>query len=166
MDQIRQRADRAQRERECHKGPVRQIAFARITRHFLGKWNQQLGREVSGWSDELGRYLEAHSWPGNVRELENSLERGIALARADTIEMDDLLLDSAALSDEVQPGDPASAASSAQNLHDFLESAAEERIRGVLAATADKRVEAARRLGIDRTTLYRLIRKYGIEDAN
>jgi len=110
--------------------------------------------------------LRASAAISSASELENTLERGIALARADTIEMDDLLLDSAALSDEAQPGDPASAASSAQNLHDFLESAAEERIRGVLAATAGKRVEAARRLGIDRTTLYRLIRKYGIEHAN
>ena len=132
-----------------------------LARHFLAKWNEALGRRVEGWSGDVDRYLSAHSWPGNVRELENTLERGIALARSETIEMDDLLLEPR------QAGEDASAsgAGSAGNLHDFLEGAAEERIRLVLADTGGKRVEAARRLGIDRTTLYRLIRKYGIEHA-
>ena len=47
-----------------------------------------------------------------------------------------------------------------------MDAAAAERIRAVLAETGGVRVEAARRLGIDRTTLYRLIRKFGIEDAS
>jgi transcriptional regulator of acetoin/glycerol metabolism len=50
-----------------------------------------------------------------------------------------------------------------QDLQAFLDGAAAERIRAVLADTGGVRVEAARRLGIDRTTLYRLMRKYGID---
>jgi DNA-binding NtrC family response regulator len=125
-----------------------------LARHFLAKWREELGRSVEGWSEEVERYLREHSWPGNVRELENTFERGVALARGPRIEMDDLLLDP--VSDAAGGGD-------AQGLHDFLEGAAMDRIRAVLSETGGKRVEAARRLGVDRTTLYRLIRKYGIE---
>jgi len=129
-----------------------------LARHFLAKWNEELGRNVTGWSQEVENYFEHHDWPGNVRELENTLERGTALARTDTIEMDDLLVDPHAT--------PASSgAPTTQNLHDFLEDAAEQRVRSILSETGGKRVEAARRLGIDRTTLYRLIRKYRIEHA-
>ena len=50
------------------------------------------------------------------------------------------------------------------SLQEFLDAAATERIRRVLEQTGGKRVEAARRLGIDRATLYRLMRRYGITD--
>jgi DNA-binding NtrC family response regulator len=128
-----------------------------LARHFLARWNEELGRNVRGWSEAVERHLVEHSWPGNVRELENTLERGVVLARGDTLELDDLLLDPA---DEAGTSEPDS---SPQGLQAFLDSAAAERIRTVLAETNGVRVEAARRLGIDRTTLYRLMRKYGID---
>jgi transcriptional regulator of acetoin/glycerol metabolism len=49
-------------------------------------------------------------------------------------------------------------------LQAFLDAAARERIEAALAAAGGKRVEAARQLGIDRTTLYRLMRRHGITD--
>jgi DNA-binding NtrC family response regulator len=149
-----------------HLPPLRERSqdVVPMARHFLAKWNEELARNVSGWSDEVGRYLERHSWPGNVRELENTLERGVALARSETIEMDDLLLEPDG-SDDVRVDHSTPSGTDTQNLHDFLESAAEQRVSRVLAETGGKRVEAARRLGIDRTTLYRLIRKYKIEHA-
>ena len=59
--------------------------------------------------------------------------------------------------------DEAGNAEPARSLHGFLETAAAERIRAVLAEAGGVRVEVARRLGIDRTTLYRLMRKYQID---
>jgi DNA-binding NtrC family response regulator len=133
-----------------------------LARHFLARWNGDLGRRVAGWSDAVAGYLERHTWPGNVRELENAIERGVVLARGDRIEFDDLLVD--------PDGDEASEAPSdsgrAQNLHEFLDAAAAERIRAALAESGGVKVDAARRLGIDRTTLYRLMRKYAIDAAD
>ncbi len=126
-----------------------------LARRFLARWNAELGRGVRGWSDEVEAWLLRHSWPGNVRELENAIERGVVLARSERIELDDLLVDAAEAGAEV-------ADTSGGALQEFLDQAAASRIRSALEESGGVRVEAARRLGIDRTTLYRLMRKYGI----
>jgi DNA-binding NtrC family response regulator len=132
-----------------------------LARLFLERWSAELSRPVSGWSDEVERHLERDAWPGNVRELENTIERGVVLARGERIELDDLLVDAEApSSDATAVGEPPRA------LHDFLETAAADRIRLVLAETGGVKVEAARRLGIDRTTLYRLMRKYAVTSGD
>jgi two-component system NtrC family response regulator len=129
-----------------------------LARHFLDRWNGELSRTVIGWSEEVGEFMARHPWPGNVRELENAIERGVVLARGDRIELEDLLLEG---SDEPAEGSQEVAAD-ARNLHDFLDSAAARQIRAVLDEVAGVRTQAAERLGVDRTTLYRLMRKYGI----
>jgi DNA-binding NtrC family response regulator len=122
--------------------------------HFLAKWNAELSRDLCGWTPEVEAYLLKHNWPGNVRELENTIERGVVLARNERITLDDLLIDAGSDSvvNETDGG--------TGDLQSFLDQAAAERIRAVLTEVHGARLEAARRLGIDRTTLYRLIRKY------
>ena len=95
----------------------------------------------------------AHDWPGNVRELENAIERGALLADGRTLALSDLTLKPSDPEGETWPTD----------LGAFVERATAEHVRRVLGEVEGKRVEAARRLGIDRTTLYRLMRKHGIE---
>jgi DNA-binding NtrC family response regulator len=134
-----------------------------LAHHFLARWNRELERDVAGWTPEVERWLLAHGWPGNVRELENTIERGVVLARGERIGFDDLLVD--APGDGGRAGaDAAAGAESGASLQEFLDAAAAERIRGVLAECGGKRIEAARRLGIDRATLYRLMRRYAITD--
>ena len=131
-----------------------------LARHFLARWNAEVGRDLRGWTPEVERWMVQHRWPGNVRELENTLERAVVLARGDEITLDDLLID-------VAPPDPnrraASSLDDGLGLHDFLDQVAAERIRAALAESGGKRVEAAERLGVERTTLYRLMKKLGID---
>jgi DNA-binding NtrC family response regulator len=127
-----------------------------LARHFLAKWSAELGRSLRGWSDDVEAWLVRHPWPGNARELENAIERGVVLAHGDRLELDDVAAGEA-VDRESAP------AESASGLRSFLDVAAADRIRAVLEATGGRRAEAAARLGIDRTTLYRLMRKYGIE---
>jgi DNA-binding NtrC family response regulator len=127
-----------------------------LARHFLAKWSAESGRPVRGWSAEVEAWLARQRWPGNARELENAIERGVVLARGPRIELDDLLVD--AQGEIEAPGE-----ADAAGLHEFLERAAADRIRAVLAGTGGRRAEAAARLGIERTTLYRLMRKYGVD---
>lgn len=131
-----------------------------LARHFLAKWNADLSRKIAGWTAEVEAYLLRHAWPGNVRELENTIERGVVLARGDLIEIDDLLIDP---DPENTPSEEGERGGSLQT---FLNQAAADRIHAVLKEVRGARTEAARRLGVDRTTLYRLMRKYGISGAD
>jgi transcriptional regulator with PAS, ATPase and Fis domain len=130
-----------------------------LARHFLAKWNAELSRNVTGWTPEVARYLSKHSWPGNVRELENTIERGVVLAQGASIDLSDLLIE--ATSETPADGK----VSQGENLQTFLDHAAAEHVRAVLKEVGGVRAEAAKRLGIERTTLYRLMRKYGIADS-
>ncbi len=124
--------------------------------HFLAKWNAELSRKLLGWTPEVESHLLTYTWPGNVRELENTIERGVVLARGERITLEDLLIE---VESESAPKEEYA---DAADLQSFLDQAAAERIRAVLKEVNGARNEAARRLGVDRTTLYRLIRKYRI----
>ena len=97
--------------------------------------------------------LVAHGWPGNVRELENAIERAVVLAHGERITPEDLLLEQGAPSGEAAPEG---------TLQDSLDRAAAARIRSALEAAKGNRAEAARALGVDRTTLYRLMKRLGL----
>jgi DNA-binding NtrC family response regulator len=126
-----------------------------LARHFLAKTNAELGRRVTGWTPEVEAHFVRHDWPGNTRERENAIERGVVHARGVHIELADLLLEPAP--ERTGPTDEMDG-----TLQAFLDRAAADRIRAVLADAGGVRAEAARRLGMDRTTLYRLMRKYGM----
>jgi DNA-binding NtrC family response regulator len=99
--------------------------------------------------------LENHQWPGNVRELERLVERAVALAESDVIELDDL-------PPAVQGGYAALGHSLARN--DTLRAWASRYARLVLAQCAGNRRKAARVLGISYHTLQAHLR-YPIHDA-
>ncbi|MCG8424828.1 MAG: sigma-54 dependent transcriptional regulator [Proteobacteria bacterium] len=112
----------------------------------------QIGRPLR-LGEDARQALLAHSWPGNVRELENVIERASLLATTETIEPEDLLLtQTTAPSTEKPTG----------TLKAYLDRATVERIRGALDEAEGQRGQAAEILGIDRTTLYRLIRRLNI----
>src|SRR5437868_6588866 len=52
---------------------------------FVDKYNEQMGKEISGISHEAMELLQQHEWPGNIRELENVMERAVALEGTPTI---------------------------------------------------------------------------------
>jgi len=130
-----------------------------LARHFLARWAGELERPALAWADEVEAYLLGHAWPGNVRELENLIERGAVLARGDTIELADVAIEPDTTdAGSIRPGDGAS-------LRAFLDAAAADRIRTVLREVGGVKAEAARKLGIDRATLYRLMGKLDIGEG-
>lgn len=111
---------------------------------------RRLGKNGSvNLSVEVLRWIRAYHWPGNVRELANTLERAIVLAEHDTLLLEDL----------------AQASKLPVNEGDFLEAAMlqgwtladveQAYIRHVLEMTGGNKIQAARVLGLDRSTLYR-----------
>jgi DNA-binding NtrC family response regulator len=122
-----------------------------LARHFL-----EVHRARGGYRRSLGEAAEAtivaHPWPGNVRELENAIERAVILAKNEIIEPEDLLLFSVA-----------SAPATHGTLQETLDRATYDRIHSALMKTGGRKAEAAAELGIDRTTLYRLMKRLGVD---
>ena len=56
-----------------------------LAEYFLGKYREQMGKPVSGLSQESMELLEVYEWPGNIRELENVIERAVALEKSSAV---------------------------------------------------------------------------------
>jgi DNA-binding NtrC family response regulator len=127
-----------------------------LARHFLALHARASGRLLL-LSDEAEKRLLAHEWPGNVRELSNAIERAVVLTRADEIGATDLLLEP-----PFSQGDPGADGHGGRTLQQSLDRAASERILEALVASGGRKAEAAARLGIDRTTLFRWMKRLGL----
>ncbi len=123
-----------------------------LARFFLDRQSRAGGRELR-LSREAEELLLAHHWPGNVRELSNAIERASVLGRGEEILGEDLLLEPRPIDDE--------APASEGTLQDVVERAVAERIRSALAESRGRKAEAAARLGIERTTLFRWMKRLG-----
>jgi len=125
-----------------------------IAEHYLEIFSAALGKRISGITPDARAALENHAWPGNVRELRNVIERAVVLATSDTIGPEALLFG----------GNPGRSRKKVEFDMADLSIASMERqlIRKVLETTSWKRSEAARILGINRTTLYNKIRDYAL----
>lgn len=108
----------------------------------------RLGKPVPAVSVEALRWIRAYRWPGNVRELANTLERAMVLAEHDTLLLEDL-----AQASELPGNDHFLQDALRQGW--TLEDVEQAYIRHVLDATGGNKIQAARILGMDRSTLYR-----------
>jgi two-component system response regulator PilR (NtrC family) len=61
-----------------------------LLHHFIEKFNEELGKNIEGVSEQAMSKLMAYRYPGNVRELENVVERSVALSRGPLIDVDSL----------------------------------------------------------------------------
>ncbi len=122
--------------------------------HLVQRTARQLGKRVAGVSEEALALLGAHDWPGNVRELAHVLERSVALAQHDVIGLDDL-------PGELRGPLPAGRADLLQG-SPTLEQLKQRYIRRVVEESGGNISRAAVILGVDRRSLYRMLRRYGI----
>jgi DNA-binding NtrC family response regulator len=123
-----------------------------LSRFFLERFADEMKRESKTLTRKAAATLLAYPWPGNVRELENVLKNAFILGDQAKIGPADLHL---------AAGRRAAAAPAAESLS--LSAVEEENIRKVLQVAGNNKAEAARLLGIGRMTLYRKLKKYGLE---
>ena len=124
--------------------------------HFLERVARTTGIHRT-MSDEALRRMLDYDWPGNVRELENCLERACALSSSATLQIGDLPTTLRNLAQEDYPTLDAV-------LNHSIVPLAELEKRAILQAIEQvhgDKLEAARRLGIGKTTLYRKLKEYG-----
>ena len=142
-----------------------------LVEHFIARNSKTIGKTISGISEEAFQVLMAHRWPGNIRELENVIERAVILAKHVKIEVEDLPEELRAqphqdafgaqempVDTQVNNGDTV--------LKDALRMPERDLILKVLAEVRWNRSEAAKRLGIHRSTLYHKIKQLGIDTAS
>ena len=140
-----------------------------LAHHFLQKYvggsalglMQPTKRAVRGFLPETMALLAQYRWPGNVRELENAIERAVSLSHGPLLTPDDL---PAALR---QAGSPMGDKPDGSDQHDevclTLEEVEKRHLIRVLKETKGNKVKAAKILGIDRRTLYRMAERFGLE---
>jgi two-component system response regulator PilR (NtrC family) len=61
-----------------------------LAEHFLAKYSEQMGKNITGLSNEALELMQRYDWPGNIRELENTIERAVALESTPSILVDSL----------------------------------------------------------------------------
>ena len=131
---------------------------------FLEKLREELGKSVDRFSPEAMQHLETHPLPGNIRELQNIIERAILLGKSTEIQVDDLP-EATGYTRSVAADSARSAKSSTrpQTLKEALEGPERSIILNVLNGNNWNRNETADTLGINRTTLYKKMKKLGLE---
>ncbi|MDJ0785840.1 MAG: sigma-54 dependent transcriptional regulator [Myxococcota bacterium] len=130
-----------------------------LARHFLAKHLRE-GSRVRSLEPDALETLVRYDWPGNVRELENAIESGLALAHGDRLCKSDL-----SLGGPIRGEGGVGAASADAPAGLPLSLSAYERcvLERALRESEGDATEAARRLGIGRSTIYRKLQRHGIE---
>jgi transcriptional regulator with PAS, ATPase and Fis domain len=122
-----------------------------LAMHFLERYAKTMARTMAGFSGAALDALQCYRFPGNIRELENIVERGVAVARSDHIDIGDLPRHVTETPSEFAPFQPDSIIP--------LEELEQRYIAWVLEQCHGNQQLAARRLGIDRTTLWRKLKR-------
>lgn len=153
-----------------------------LVAHFLDHYNEANDRYVVHIQSEAIEAMQAYSWPGNVRELQNYVERAVVMAEGDELTIDLLppavsgvtprqgagILDAEDLSSltsaVVRLGISLTQEEQSGGLHArIVETVERELFTQVLRECNGVRIQAAQRLGINRNTLHKKIKDYGLD---
>jgi two-component system, NtrC family, response regulator AlgB len=122
-----------------------------LANHLLRFFVRQNGKPISGFSESVRDTMVRYPWPGNIRELRNAIERGVILSPGPLVELNNL---------PSQIGNPVALIDGSADAAS-LDQMEADHIRHILAST-DTIEEAAEKLGINASTLYRKRKRYGI----
>jgi two-component system, NtrC family, response regulator HydG len=121
-----------------------------LVEHFCNIFNKRFRKNILGLSDEVLSLFMNYRWPGNVRELKHSIEHAFVLCNDSIISLDHIPME---IREFVGPK---KWLREKRNIDD------PDNIRAVLDKTDWNKTKTARILGIDRSTIYRKIQKYGL----
>jgi PAS domain S-box-containing protein len=141
-----------------HLPPLRERMedLSLLVEHFLEKFRQKFQKQIKGIAPAAFRLLQKYHWPGNIRSLENALEHAFVLCHETIIQSECLPerlwedFDKNEISSETAAGDDS--VKQAEKLH----------LQNILDKFDGHRGKAAEALGIDKSTLWRKMKKYGL----
>ena len=121
---------------------------------FLKRFAAQANRDIQGFTQAAIDRLTEFDWPGNVRQFQNEIQRAVLLCEGTEIDAADL---------SISNTKPVEYTEETDSGYTLLESVERNTIVQTLKAAAGNKLEAAKRLGIGRQTLYNKLKAYGIE---
>lgn len=133
-----------------------------LAHHFLQQCAGGPAHPIRGFVPETMACLERYAWPGNVRELENVIERVVSLSRGPLVLPSDLPDAVRRAADAPQAG-VEGMVMGASGARPTLEQMEKRYLQQVLQETGGNKVQAAKVLGIDRRTLYRMAERFGLD---
>jgi len=119
---------------------------------FLKRFSAQANRSISGFSPSASERLTGFEWPGNIRQLQNEVQRAVLLCEGGVVDATDLSITAVKTNPDGMDTN-----------FTLLEGVERNAIVQMLKETGGNKLEAAKRLGIGRQTLYNKIKAYGIE---
>ena len=125
--------------------------------HFIARFNSRLGKNIIGVSPEYMDILMRHTFPGNIRELENAIEYGFVVCRGSILQPSHAPVE--LLAREVE--DKSDSAQATTPITEIIDQ--EGQIRHALAHAGGNIGQAARALGVHRTTIWRRLRRFNID---
>ncbi len=134
-----------------------------LVEHFLEKFSRVVHKHITRVSPEAMEKLLTYPWPGNVRELENVIERALIVAKGDELTPDCLELGSGLRGAKVVDVLASASEMEAPSLAERLQTEEQNAIVRAIESTGGNIAAAARALGMNRSTLYYRLRKYGLE---
>ncbi|MGB7342709.1 MAG: sigma-54 dependent transcriptional regulator [Pirellulaceae bacterium] len=144
--------------------------------HFLREATETCGRQIDCFDSEAMSVLQNYAWPGNVRQLENVVERAVLLGRGPELSVDDLPPEvtgrggNAGFGSLISADGPGAASTlslgdvTGKTLKEALEGPERQIILQALRANAWNRAATADILDINRTTLYKKMKRLGLDD--
>ncbi len=132
-----------------------------LANHFLDHFCEESSRTITGFTEDAISAMQRYPWPGNVRELENAVERAVVLSKGNEIDTDDLpprIIEQGQLA-------PTDITFPNTSLKKALEGPERTVIEAALRVNNWNRQQTAEMLDINRTTLYKKMRRYGLLDT-
>ena len=133
---------------------MRQVELPMLSSLYIGKKNTELSRQILGFEPGAMELLQAYEWPGNYSQLKHVLDELAALADGHYI--------SKSAAERVLKKEKIMLGDAVQEQIDFnrtLDEINEDIVRNVVERCGGNQSEAARKLGISRTTLWRYLKK-------
>jgi len=151
-----------------------------LVAHFLNLYNEQNDRYVAHIDPQAIEAMQKYHWPGNVRELQNCIERVVVMALGDELTLDLLpktvttgrplralgtrAMDFESLTDELVHKGLSEAAGGDEDLLSRIVEPVERRVIAEVMTSTDRvQIKAAARLGINRNTLHKKLKQYGLD---
>lgn len=154
-----------------------------LVTHFLNLYNEQNDRYVAHIDPRAIEAMQKYHWPGNVRELQNYVERAVVMAHGDELTFELLpsavttgrpprslgtrAMDFESLTDELVHKGLKDAGDAEEDLLSRIVEPVERRVISEVMTTTDGvQIKAAARLGINRNTLHKKLKQYGLDGEN